>query len=111
MECYDINGTPITHDWWMELMGDDEYRTVARDHVGEVMVSTVWLGLNHNFFPDGEPLIFETMVFGRPDESMIEDDEFTCRYTTLEQAQRGHDNIVDDVIRKYGLPDSKILPE
>ncbi|WP_166903861.1 hypothetical protein [Mycobacterium sp. DL440] len=30
----------------------------------EVVVSTVWLGLNHSFTDDGPPIIFETMVFG-----------------------------------------------
>ena len=37
---------------------------VARDTVGGMDISTVFLGLNHQYIPGGRPLVFETMVFG-----------------------------------------------
>ena len=40
-------------------------RTVARDAVGPVEVSTVFLGIDHRW-GEGLPLLFETMVFGGP---------------------------------------------
>ncbi len=44
---------------------------MAEDHVGEAWISTLWLGINHNY-GDGPPLIFETMVFGgEHDEEMM----------------------------------------
>src|SRR5690606_31539414 len=46
---------------WME--GAD--RTVARDEVNGILVSTVFLGLDHAFF-GGPPLLWETMAFGPP---------------------------------------------
>ena len=41
-------------------------RHVADDRVGEVRVSTVWLGLDHSFGFGGPPLIFETMILRWP---------------------------------------------
>jgi hypothetical protein len=65
-------------------------RTVARTDIGEVRVSTVFLGLDHNW-GDGPPLIFETMVFGG------EFDEWQERYSTWDQAVAGHEAMVAKV--------------
>ena len=52
---------------------------------GKKLVSTVWLGCNHNY-SDGPPLIFETMVF--PVGSYYDLD---CRrYATEAEARAGH---------------------
>ena len=58
--------------------------------IGQVRVSTVFLGLNHAF-GDGPPLWFETMVFGG------ELDQEQERYSTIEQARLGHAQICDKV--------------
>ncbi len=47
---------------WAEWFGRND-RSVAKDEFEGVVVSTVFLGLDHNFFGDGPPLLFETMVF------------------------------------------------
>ena len=39
-------------------------RTVMKTKTRNGEVSTVFLGLDHNFHKDGPPLIYETMVFG-----------------------------------------------
>lgn len=57
----------------------------------EVEVSTVWLGRNHNFGPVGPPIIFETMVFG----DVPGWDSQGIRYSTEEQAMRGHLDVVE----------------
>jgi len=63
----------------------EEARRVARTALdGEVVVSTVWLGLDHQWAPAGPPLIFETMIFGGPLDGE------TWRYATEEQALAGH---------------------
>jgi hypothetical protein len=60
-----IGQTPVVEadflKWarWFE----DADRLVARTEVGSVVVSTVFLGLDHRMFGDGPPLLFETMVF------------------------------------------------
>ena len=38
-------------------------RRVALDYVGDIKISTVFLGLDHAF-DGGPPMLFETMVFG-----------------------------------------------
>lgn len=61
----------------------------AERHVGktivaiDIKVSTVFLGLDHQY-GDGEPILFETMVFGGKHDQEME------RYSTWEQAEEGH---------------------
>lgn len=63
-------------------------RIVAKtDLPGDVHVSTVFLGLDHGF--GGEPLLFETMIFGG------ELDETQDRYTTRAAAEDGHRRYVE----------------
>lgn len=83
---YDRQGNPITGQEWTEQFGQMEDRRVAETTVGEVWVSTVWLGLDHNW--TGPPMIFETMVFGGPYH------EHMHRYSTETQALAGHDQMV-----------------
>lgn len=74
-------------EWGMKLE-DLEYKVVARDELESgVVISTVWLGLDHQW-GDGPPLIFETMVFGGPN------DQDQYRYSTEDEARAGHAEIV-----------------
>lgn len=62
---FDRDGNPITPQRYEQLISRGiEYRRVEQTKVGDVVVSTVWLGRDHNFGTAGPPLIFETMVFG-----------------------------------------------
>jgi hypothetical protein len=72
---------PDLFDWayWFETAD----RHVALDRQGDVEVSTVFLGLDHQF-GIGPPLLFETMVFGGP---LNEEQQ---RYSTWEEAVDGH---------------------
>lgn len=70
---------------------DDEMKIIKHDHVGEILVSTVFLGLDHNFGGKGPPVLFETMVFGGP---LDEEQE---RYCTREEALAGHAAMVERV--------------
>jgi hypothetical protein len=74
---------------WVRAFEDIDDRvvdfTLAADG-GEL--STVWLGLDHSFGA-GPPLIFETMVFGGPN------DEEQERYSTEEEAKAGHAAMVE----------------
>jgi hypothetical protein len=56
---------------WFETA--EEARRVADTRLENgVRVSTVFLGLDHNFCMDGPPILWETMVFGGPhDQKMI----------------------------------------
>jgi hypothetical protein len=54
------------------------------DLPGGVRVSTVFLGLDHNLFDDGPPLIFETMIFNGHHA------DWQARCSTVEQARECH---------------------
>lgn len=89
----DSHGNPVPCEnlmaWgqWMEVMD----RRVAYTSVYGVRVSTVFLGLDHNFFSDGPPILFETMVFGG------KHDQYQDRYYTRQEAEQGHINTVEMV--------------
>lgn len=86
---YDRDGNPI-HDImeFGRLFSDRNYKSIASDDVEDAQVSTVWLGIDHNFSTDGPPLIFETMIFGG------DYDEYQWRYATEQEAREGHERIV-----------------
>lgn len=59
--------TPVPVDDVMEWANsmEDEDRIVAFTELpNEAQVSTVFLGLDHNFTLEGPPILWETMVFG-----------------------------------------------
>lgn len=91
---YDRQGQPITVEEADPLLTDNEYKRVAGDIVvldgQQLAVSTVWLGVDHNFDRQGPPIIFETMVFGNHPLA----ENATWRYATEDEARTGHDNVV-----------------
>lgn len=73
------------HEWAQAWKED---RRVARTQINpEVSVSTVFLGLDHNFDVEDEiPVLFETMIFGG------KEDQFQSRCHTWEEAEVMHEN-------------------
>lgn len=71
---------PLKWAKWLE----EADRHVAQDDWGDLRVSTVFLGFDHNFGLGGPPLLFETMIFGG------EHDGYQDRYSTREEAVAGH---------------------
>ena len=69
---------------WFEDSGEE--RVVAKTHFANCMVSTVFLGLDHNF-GEGPPKIFETLVFNGEFDGEMD------RYSTWEQAEAGHETM------------------
>ena len=63
-------------------------RHVGTDTVGDVSISTVFLGVDHQF-GDGPPLLFETMIFGG------EHDGYRERCSTYEQAEAMHQKAME----------------
>jgi len=72
----------MTWAQWFESHPDK--RRIAYDELGKAKVSTVFIGLNHNW-GDDPPLLFETMIFGGPH------DQDQWRYSTREEALAGHE--------------------
>jgi hypothetical protein len=96
----DANHNPVVCDdlfkWarWFETAD----RRVAHDmDEGEgaerIRVSTVFLGLDHNFAEVGPPVLWETMVFG----GTLDGEQ--ARYASREAALRGHQDMCRRVTR------------
>jgi hypothetical protein len=66
---------------WFEATKDG--RIVAKTQLAHVEVSTVFMGLDHSF-GEGPPQLFETMIFGGPQDGYQE------RCETWEQAEAMH---------------------
>src|SRR5262245_56982096 len=64
-------------------------RHVAKTNVGNMRFSTVFLGIDHSF-GGGQPLLFETMIFGMP----AQQDEYQERCSTWEEAEAMHERAV-----------------
>lgn len=58
-------------------------RVVAKDEIDGARVSTVFLGIDHNW-SDGPPVLFETMIFGG------DHDGHQTRSSTWEDAEADH---------------------
>ena len=70
---------------------DTADRKVARTNIGKIIISTVFLGLDHRFIGNGKPILYETMVFGgKLDRKMKQ-------YCTKEEAIKGHNAMVKQV--------------
>lgn len=69
---------------WAKIFEGDDLRRVASTHLkGDIHVSTVFLGLDHQW-GDGPPLLFETMIFGG------KHNDYQERYPTWTDAEAGH---------------------
>lgn len=89
---YSRDGQPMSLRQWAERFEDDlAYKHVRMSMVGEVEVSTVWIGLPQAGSTPERPLIFESMVFGG------ELDGYAWRWSTLEEAEAGHDQVLAEV--------------
>lgn len=90
---------------WLESAAASRARIVAQTEIGPYWVSTVFLGMDHNWGGGaGPPILWETMVFGEagPDgRRRVVDDNFgllndgsiwgdCSRYSSLAMARYGH---------------------
>ena len=79
----------------LSAMEDFENRClIARTMIDDVcLVSTIFVCLDHSslLYGEGEPVLFETVVFGGPHN--LEQ----VHYSTEEEARIGHDAIVDQL--------------
>lgn len=89
----DENGEPVIEPdliaWgtWFENRGN---RRLALDDLGaRGKVSTVFLGIDHDFLGQGAPVLWESMIFGGPL------DQTQRRYTSRARALRGHAGLVE----------------
>ena len=83
----EVNGKPVpaTLEEFVAVYKMD--RRVNRTAIGDVEVSTVFLGLDHAH-DDGPPVLYETMIFGGKHDNDM------WRYHTREEAEAGHAKVV-----------------
>jgi hypothetical protein len=74
-------------------------RIVNQHYVGSYFISTVFLGLDHNFALRGPPKLFETMVFA-PDGDGLDLQCWRC--STWLEAEAQHERILVEYERKIG---------
>src|SRR5216117_97820 len=88
-ENHCLVGTDDVRVWgkWFESIKN---RRVGEDKIGEITISTVFLGIDHQW-GDGPPLVFETMIFG----GELNDSQW--RYSTWDDAVIGHKMAVKKV--------------
>jgi hypothetical protein len=75
------------------LQENPERKAVKQEHVGDIYVSTVFLGLDHSW-DEGKPVLWETMIFGG------EHDQYMDRYSSVEDALEGHQTALNLINNK-----------
>jgi hypothetical protein len=91
-------GEPVTESdllTWAKAFKNSD-RKVKQEHVGPFLVSTVFLGLDHNF-SEGPPILWETMVFLKdPRGRQVRIDQDRCSGSS-EQALAMHAAMVERI--------------
>lgn len=86
---------PDLMKWGVWLQNMDNTRVDFTKVSKKIEVSTVFLGLNHNW-GDGAPILFETMVFKNGDSRGM------WRYATWDEAVAGHKKVVEELSNPKG---------
>ncbi len=68
-------------------------RHLAKTTIEGIDVSTVFLGLNHDFMGEGSPILWETMIFDTENQEPLFD-EYQERYASFDEARAGHERAV-----------------
>lgn len=89
--CYDIDGNKITIKQWSDWREKNDNH-LADNCKNGYRISTVLLGIDHNWSREGKPIIFETMVFSNDWKGV-----YMERYATKKEALEGHKRIVENI--------------
>ena len=94
---------------WMER--NRQEKVVEQTRLAGFMVSTVFLGMDHGFNPEGPPVLWESMVFDVQENgdwvSSSEWDMDRCA-GSWEQAQEMHVRMVRAVAQALGIPAPRV---
>jgi hypothetical protein len=88
---------PVTDPMEWAQWFEKAHRTVKQEKIGPYLVSTVFLGLDHNFGHDGPLILFETMVFPCGENDQRGPGEYQERCSTWDEALCQHQAIVDQI--------------
>lgn len=90
-----------------QIEGPPDRRIVGRTEVGLVVVSTVFLAIDH-CYDGGAPVLFETMIFTLDDDGRPDFTDYQERYCTWDEAEAGHARAVEFVAE--ALAPAKVTP-
>ena len=82
------NAVPCSTEIWAKQfteMFKNKTKHVAQDIIEGCLVSTVWLGIDHQWGIDEAPLLYETMVFDKYFREI-----YCARCSTWQEAEEGH---------------------
>jgi hypothetical protein len=91
-----VEGQPVPCDpmtWMREFDHDHESRVVGKMQIGDMKVSTVFLGVAIDFSPTGAPLVFETRIFGGKGNGE------QWRYATWAEAAAHHEAVCAELLK------------
>jgi len=104
----DSNNNPIPcssvneYQEWYKIHGDTVAKSNFLDASGkQIIVSTVFLGLDHSY-NSKVPVLWETMIFGG------EHDQYQRRYTNFYDSLEGHNESIDLACSKTVLKDEPV---
>ena len=88
---------------WAEFMQFDQVKYRKVDRIAGLMLSTIFLGLDHRY-GKGEPVLWETMLFNEDERSVIpgfkssySPDLGQWRFSYMEEAYEFHDSKVAEL--------------
>lgn len=96
-ECYILEGTtpkPVSFLTWIQWFNPAN-RRVKCDSFGEILVSTVFFGINH--------ILFETMILGGDFDGEMQ------RYSTYAEAENGHALMCEKVMDDAAILNAEII--
>jgi len=94
--CFGLDHQPISALEAGELLADIGARRVSSDVVvvrgRPIMVSTVFLVIDHSFGIEADPVLYETMTFDEDGPRLL------ARYKSRAAAAQGHAHVVADLM-------------
>ena len=102
---------------WAQWYSDHSKRRVAEDYTRFYRLSSVFLGIDHNFSENGPPLLFETMLFEREatiklfwgklrtynEEAFSDQDETQWRFATWDDTYANHQAILRRLLKQEAV--------
>ena len=77
-----------------DLLFDSGNKHVGSDKIKDISISTIFLGRDFDIF-GVEPMLFETLISGAVHK------DFTIKYPTYEEAEKGHLEAIELVKRNF----------
>jgi hypothetical protein len=81
---------------WAKWFGEGD-RIVRQEWIGNIWISTVFLGLDHNFSNTGPPILWETMMFSN--RKNVDQNYMTRCAGSWEQAEAMHEAAVREACK------------